>query len=133
MSLSYFFDENLLPIGRAVAAVRRDTTYPGHKKLPSIVLGATDEAWITEAGSLGLLAVTRDRHIRTRPAEKRALVTSGLQAVILTYAGDRTMWENLDLILRAWPLIEALREMPGPWCKGLSGPRSIVDLPIPPS
>lgn len=117
----YFFDENLLPIGRALAAVRGDVVYPGHRALPEVEQGADDVEWVAVIGAQGLIAVTRDRHIRTRPAERRAVLESGARLVCITGKQNLTMWQRLDAVVRAWPAIERAELLPGPWVKGLSG------------
>lgn len=113
-------DENLLPVGRALAVVRRDVVHPGHRLLPEVPTGTDDVDWVAIVGGHGLVAITRDKHIRTRPAERLALVESGARLVCITGKANLDMFQRLDAVVRAWPLIEAAADEPGPWVKGLA-------------
>lgn len=58
----------------------------------------------------------RDKRLRTRPAEKRALIDNPLRALVLTSAGKLDVWEQLRILLRSWDRIEELiATQPGPW------------------
>lgn len=120
MEPRFFVDENLLPVGRALAVVRRDVVYPGHPQFLEVPTGTDDVDWVRVVGERELIAITRDKHIRTRPAERQALVQSGARLVCLTGKANLDMFERLDTVVRAWPLIESAADEPGPWVKGLS-------------
>ena len=75
MAARFFVDENDLPLGKALAAARGDVVYPGHEELPEVPRGTLDDDWLPIVGERRLVAITRDQHIRYRPAEKLAWVT----------------------------------------------------------
>ena len=43
-----------------------------------------DEEWLRRAGTEGWLVLSRDKKIRTRPAERRTILESGVACFILT-------------------------------------------------
>jgi hypothetical protein len=51
---------------------REDVVYPGHDGLPEIPRGTPDLEWMPIVGKNGWIVLTRDRRIRTRPAEQLA-------------------------------------------------------------
>jgi len=58
----------------------------------------------------------RDKRIRTRPGERRALVDAGVRAFCLTHAGNYTRWEVLELLVNRWERIEGIASLnPGPY------------------
>jgi hypothetical protein len=59
--------------------------------------------------------LTRDKRIRSRPLERRALLDHGVRACFQTTGGQLTLFEKLRLRLRWWNEIEKLvAEHPGP-------------------
>ncbi|HCS60620.1 MAG TPA: hypothetical protein DIW46_04355 [Microbacterium sp.] len=81
-SPAYFADENALGMAKILArGGRTDVFYPGHPDLPEVPLGALDLEWMPIVGARGLIAITRDRRIRTRPAELDAYITYGIRSV----------------------------------------------------
>lgn len=72
-ALVYFTDENTLGLGKLLRrSGRSDVLYPGHDGLPEVPTGTLDLDWMAVIARLDLVVVTRDRRIRTRPAELRA-------------------------------------------------------------
>jgi PIN like domain len=65
----FFVDENDLALGRSLALARRDVVHPSHPRLPQVPLGLKDSEWLRIVGSLGLVVITRDKKIRSRPVE----------------------------------------------------------------
>lgn len=49
---TWFIDENMLAIGKALDAVRNDVIYPGHPACP-IARGTLDEDWLPVVGDGG--------------------------------------------------------------------------------
>jgi hypothetical protein len=68
--------------------------------------GLQDERWLRDAGERGWVVLMKDDAIRRRPAEREALIASGVRAFCLTNAqlrGDeqaRRFVENRHRILR---------------------------------
>jgi hypothetical protein len=81
-SAVYFTDENTLGLGKLLArAGRDDVVHPGHDELPEVPLGTPDLEWMPVVGVRRLIVVTRDRRIRSRPAELRAYWEHGIRSV----------------------------------------------------
>jgi hypothetical protein len=58
----------------------------------------------------------RDKRIRSRPGESKALQRHNVRAFCLTGSGDQTSWDMLQLLVKQWPNIEAkLRDHDGPF------------------
>lgn len=124
-TLRYFFDENLLPVGRALAHVRSDVTYPGHSAIEDrIPRGAKDPDWlpIVGKGDLDLVVVSHDRRVRNKPAEIEAIRANAVRFIVLTSTKDLTMWGKLDFIVRGWERMEKhiAKCGEGPWIIGMS-------------
>jgi PIN like domain len=120
--LEFFVDETTLGVGRALAQVRGDVVHPGHRRLPDVPVGTKDPDWMPVIAKLGLVVISRDRHIKSKPAELEAFRDLGLRAFWI--AGDRDLgnWENLTRLVKWWPTIERkIAEMgPGPWFYSLN-------------
>ena len=93
----FFVDENDLALGRSLALARKDVLHPGHVRLPEVPLGNPDAVWLPIVGGLGLVVITRDKKIRSRPAEAALVVAAGVRGFVLTSAGDLSTWETLSL------------------------------------
>jgi hypothetical protein len=67
-------------------------------------------------GSAGLVVLTRDKRIRTRPVEREALLDHDVRACFLTSGGNLDLFTQLRLRLQYWDDIETLVDTrPGPW------------------
>ncbi|TQJ31329.1 hypothetical protein [Microbacterium sp. SLBN-146] len=78
----YFTDENALGLGKLLRRKGRDdVVYPGHESLPEVPLGTLDLDWMNVIGVRGYIVLTRDRRIRTRPAELLAYRENGIRSV----------------------------------------------------
>lgn len=111
----WFLDENSLGVALALQHVRGDVTWPGapDKLIPA---GATDRSWLPIVGSTGLVVLTRDKRIRTRPVERQALLDHNVRACFLTSGGNLDLFAQLRLWLRYWDDIETVvATEPGPW------------------
>jgi hypothetical protein len=106
-------------LGKALAAVRGDVVHPGHPLTP-VRCGDHDDAWLPVIGKAGLLLITRDKRIRRRLVEKRALLAHSVKGLFLTQAGSMTMWDILRMVVRSWERIDELAEKPGPWARSLT-------------
>jgi PIN like domain len=92
-----FVDENSLGVAKALAYVRGDITWPGAPDGP-VSAGAADAAWLPIVGQAGLVVLTRDKRIRSRPLERQALLDHNVRAWFLTSGGSLTLFEQL----RGW-------------------------------
>jgi hypothetical protein len=115
--LRYFADESVLGLGLALARLRPDTVHPGHALLPEVPLGALDPDWIPAVAARGLVAIGRDKKVRTKPAEKQAIIDAGLRYIWIGGKQDESSWEWMRRLGRFWDEIERLVEElgPGPW------------------
>jgi hypothetical protein len=113
----FFMDETTLAVGRALALVRGDVLHPGHRRLPEVPLGADDTVWLDAVAARDLVVISRDRHIKTKPAELEAFHNLGIRAFWIAGNRDLGNWENLTRLVRSWDLIEAVvRDRgKGPW------------------
>lgn len=120
----FFVDENLIGVGRALAAVRDDVVHPGHLDLPDIPLGAKDPDWLPLVGADGhdLVVITRDSGIRSKPAEYKLYVDNGVRAFFLTGKKDMTKWDKFVMLVKMWDRIEAkvAKSGAGPWAISLT-------------
>jgi len=78
--------------------VREDIIFKHDIFLP----GTDDSIWLRRVGIEGWLAITHDKHIRTRQGERNAIMTHGVGCFILTYKQDlkkpeivRIVFDNL--------------------------------------
>ncbi len=117
LPLKYFADESVLGLGMALARLRPDTVHPGHGRVPQLPLGALDTDWIPTVAALGLVAIGRDKRLRTRPGEKQAIIEAGLRYIWIGGKRDESSWEWMRRLMRYWDDIERLvSELgPGPW------------------
>jgi hypothetical protein len=111
----WFFDENSIGVAQALQYVRGDVTWPGGPG-GLVPQGAKDPEWLPVVGKAGMVLLTRDKRIRSRPVERMALLDSGLRACFQTTGGQLNLFEQLQLWLRFWSDIEDLvAQEPGPW------------------
>ncbi len=57
--------------------------------------------WLPEVGRRDWLVISRDKKIRSRPGERRALIEAGVGCFLLTQKHPLTRWDYLKLIARA--------------------------------
>jgi len=115
--LRFFADESVLGLGLGLARLRPDVVHPGHPLLPDVPLGALDTDWIPLVAARGLIAIGRDKRLRTRPAERQAIIDAGLRYIWIGGKRDASTWEWARRLARYWDDIEGLiSELgPGPW------------------
>jgi hypothetical protein len=94
---------------------------PGDE-LPSVPTGTLDIGWISIVPSMDLVLISRDKRIRSKPAELDAFRACGLQVFWSAGKRDMTNWENLVLMVKWWGrLEEIIRDRgPGPWFYAIS-------------
>jgi hypothetical protein len=101
----FFIDENLLAVARLLAAGGRDVAHPGHRTMPEVPLGCGDDDWMRVVGERGLVVITRDKRIRSRPVER--LIEAGVRSFVLTRAGDLTTLAMQELLDSHWTAMPA--------------------------
>lgn len=101
----------------ALARLRPDTVHPGHTAIPEVPRGALDPNWIPAVAARGLIAIGRDKRVRTKPAERQAIIDSRLRYIWIGGKQDESSWEWMRRLARYWDDIERLiAELgPGPW------------------
>lgn len=63
--------------------------------------------WLTRAGSLDWIVLTRDKYIRYRTSEKEALLAAGVRTFVLT-SGNLTAEGMAEAFLNALPRMDRL-------------------------
>lgn len=91
-------------VAHAIASIRDDVTWLGDI-LPQ---STPDTIWLADAGRHGWLVVTRDKHIRTRPGERRAIIQNSVGAFIVHQKQGPTPWEYLKLLVGTLEEMERL-------------------------
>jgi hypothetical protein len=129
--LRFFVDESALGLGKTLERARRDVIHPGHPLIPTIPPGTLDPNWIPEVASRDLIVIARDRHIRTKPGERRLLVEYGLRVFWIAGKKDLSNWDVLVRMVRHWEAIERTiaENGAGPWFVGVNE-HSLSEIPI---
>lgn len=115
---AYFTDENLLGLGKLLTRWgRTDVVYPGHPGFPEVPLGAPDLDWMPLVAKRGLIVLTRERRIRTRPVELTAYREHGIRSVRVGGKRDLAPTDAVEIFLRHEERIlrDATRLGAGPW------------------
>lgn len=119
----YFTDENTLGLGKLLRRSGRcDVVYPGHEELPEVPLGTLDLDWMPVAARREFVVVTRDRRIRTRPAEFRTYWEQGIRSVWIGAKRDLGPGDQLRLFFRCEARLvrKIVTRGHGPWALALT-------------
>ena len=119
----YFTDENTLGLGKLLRrSGSHDVLYPGHEELVEVPLGALDLDWMPVIAERNLVVLTRDRRIRTRPAELRAYSELGIRSVWIGAKQDLGPRDQLELFLKHEARLqrEIIKRGAGPWALAMS-------------
>jgi hypothetical protein len=109
--VDWYLDASIpIDVRRALELVRRDIIHPGQSSCP-INEGDKDRDWLPIVGSHQWPVILRDKRIRTRPGEIRALLENDVGAFILSGAGNYTKWETLQLLARKWDSMQEVAEV----------------------
>ncbi len=116
-NLRFFVDENILGVGKSLAIARDDAIHTGHPLIPEVPVGTLDTDWIPAVAARNLVVISRDKAIRTKPAEIALLRAHDLRIFWIARKKDRGTWGNLVLLVRRWEEIESIvaNRGPGPW------------------
>ena len=115
--LRFFADESALGLGKTLALARRDVIHCGHPLIPEVPVGALDPDWIPAVAARDLVVLSRDRRVRTKPAEIALLREHGLRVFWIAGKRDLATWDYLVRVVRRWDEIEEAiaTNGPGPW------------------
>lgn len=119
----YFTDENTLGLGKLLRrSGRDDVLYPGHEDLPDVPLGTLDVDWMPIVAERGMIVITRDRRIRTRPAELQAYLEHGIRSVWIGAKQDMGPRQQAELFINHEHRLqrEIIKRGPGPWALAMS-------------
>lgn len=119
----YFADENTLGLAKLlIQAGRTDVVHAGHPDLPQVPLGIPDVTWMQEVARIDLIVLSRDRRIRSRPAEWRAYREMGIRSVWIGAKRDLSPEHQLKLFLtHEHRLIRvAVKLGAGPWAVAMT-------------
>jgi hypothetical protein len=113
----FYVDESAAGLGLALAAARKDTIHVGHRLIPECPRGALDPDWIPAVAARGLIVITRDMKLRTKPVEVQALWENRLRVFNIGGKKDLPTWDWLARVVRHWPRMEEIisERGPGPW------------------
>ena len=90
-----------------------------------------DTVWLREAGQRGWLVISRDKKIRTRPGERRAIIESSVGCFCLTFRQNLTRWEYLKLLAQALDEMERLfASTPRPFLYGVSRSGTLTPITL---
>lgn len=130
-AIRYYCDADLIGVAKVLVQVRSDVTFAGDPggtgsdKQPRarcpIEADTPDEVWIPIAAAEGWVVISRDRHIKSRPAERQAVIDNGCRLVTLDASkAQLTKWLELEILVNQWRKLEELAELPGPWIYTIS-------------
>lgn len=120
----YYIDQDLLGLGKVLAGLRPDITYPGdpgatihRRQRPPCPIqpGTLDRDWIPAVAAAGWLIITRDRNIQGHRAEIDAVIEHGARMVAIASDDGATKWGQLGVVMNQWRAIEKLTARPGPF------------------
>ena len=69
-----------------------------------------------------MVVITRDKKIRSRPAEAELVIAAGIRGFVLTSAGHLSTWDTLSVLVRQWDALERhlAQHRTGPWLAALT-------------
>jgi hypothetical protein len=127
----YFTDENAMGLAKILLRdhARDDLVHPGHALVPEVPRGTVDLDWMPFVGRMGWIVLTRDRRIRTRPAELQAYHEHRLCSVWIGGRQDHTSFDLVEIFIEHERRLErwATKLGAGPWALAMtqSGVRQI--------
>jgi hypothetical protein len=106
-----FFDANLLGAAKALEPQEARIVYPGHPAWP-FDQDEADEVWLPLVGGDHWLAITRDRRMRYRNAERLALIENRVRVVNVATNANLNIQGTITLLLQHWTDIETTLAQP---------------------
>jgi PIN domain-containing protein len=102
--VTFFLDNNLSKhLAHAMAGFQEDVVHLQDRFSEA----ARDEEWLSAIGKDGWTLITRDDHIRWKPAELAALKVHGIGAFFLG-GKNRSRCDLIQQLVRNWPRIKEL-------------------------
>lgn len=99
--MTFYIDADVpVAVRRAIAGCRTDVIHAGEPGAPAA--NTKDKDWLPRAGEERWVVLSRDKGIRRRPAELRAVMDNGVRLFVLTSAGNLSRWDTLELLVRRW-------------------------------
>ena len=115
--MTYLFDNDISP---KLAKMLRELGVDAWALREAFPENTPDTDYLPELGNRGWVLVTKDRHIRTRPVEAKALAESGVTALFLgPFFGKLTFWAQATWLVNRWPEIEKFASRIDPGTIGL--------------
>jgi hypothetical protein len=121
----FYFDADILGLGKLVAGLRPDCTYPGdpgreiHKRQrPPCVIDdpqTLDTIWIPAVTDAGMLIITRDNKIQEHRAEIQAVKDAGARMIALAGTEAVGTWDQAEILFSQWRAIERRLDESGPF------------------
>jgi hypothetical protein len=84
---------------RSVADELKKVGKDAKAKIELFPTDTKDPVWLRAVGVNGWLAITHDKHIRSRPGEVQAITDHSVGCFILTYQSDLTKPEIVQIVL----------------------------------
>lgn len=120
----FFVDEDLAGLGLGLMRLRKDVVTGSHKPVAGLI-PPRDEDWIRAVADRGWVAITNDRHIRTRHYEAKAALESELRCVCLRPSvRNATVWDFARVLIAHWEAVEQLCASTGPGWLEVRTPRA---------
>jgi predicted nuclease of predicted toxin-antitoxin system len=106
-----FLDESV--DNETVAAALQEAGAQVERATQHFPRGTADEIWLDAAGQRGWVVLTRDKHIRYRVLEKKAVEQAKVRCFVFT-GGNVTMADTAAILVKALPKISTIsaREAP---------------------
>jgi predicted nuclease of predicted toxin-antitoxin system len=109
----FFVDECVS--SRTVPPVLRADGHTVYLERQEFGEGAQDVDWLPPVGSRGWILITKDKNIRKRPLEMKALLGGNVRAFVLT-AGNLRGEQQAEIFAKALPkMLRILAKTPAPF------------------
>lgn len=120
--IKYFADENALGLAKLLLQQRDDIVHPGHRLVPEVPLGTADLDWLPLVGRMHWIVLSRDRRIRSRPAELRMYWAYGVCSVWIGGKRDSSSQDLAQIFLRHEGRLTqyAIKVGAGPWAVSMT-------------
>jgi hypothetical protein len=116
-------------IARGLQVVRSDVVW--FEDVTHFTPTTQDSEWLRFVGQQGWLAITRDKRIASRPAERTAVVTYGVGLFVLAYRQNLNIWGMFRLIVGSLDeMLQKFGQTPRPFLFAVYRDRPMRQLPL---